>query len=184
MRIATFNVENLDSNDPAFLARRIQIMRPQLLRVDADILCLQECHSEEVAGVRQLDALNQLIANTDYENFNLAHTTTAGGDLYAERNLVTLSRVPITNTQIIRDNAGPRPSYQQFTANPPDAGAGPPAMGAPILYTQHDIGNGRTLHVLNVHLKSKLPQPSRARRSTISPGERCPPGRRAALSHP
>ena len=47
LRIATFNLENLDDepNQAPTLADRIQIMRPQLERVNADILCLQEVHS-------------------------------------------------------------------------------------------------------------------------------------------
>lgn len=46
-RIATFNLENLDDgvNVSPALAERIQIMRPQLERINADILCLQEVHS-------------------------------------------------------------------------------------------------------------------------------------------
>lgn len=48
MRIATFNLENLDDEpgqDPS-LATRVAIMRPQLDRLAADILCLQEVHSQ------------------------------------------------------------------------------------------------------------------------------------------
>jgi hypothetical protein len=49
MRIATFNLENLDDEtgqDPS-LATRVAIMRPQLDRIAADILCLQEVHSQD-----------------------------------------------------------------------------------------------------------------------------------------
>ena len=44
IRIATFNLENLDDGPglTPLLADRIRVMRPQLLRVNADILCLQE----------------------------------------------------------------------------------------------------------------------------------------------
>ena len=44
LRIATFNLENLDDRpdlDPP-LEARIAVLRPQLLRLKADILCLQE----------------------------------------------------------------------------------------------------------------------------------------------
>jgi hypothetical protein len=44
MRIATFNLENLDDEtgqDPS-MATRVALMRPQLERIAADILCLQE----------------------------------------------------------------------------------------------------------------------------------------------
>ena len=52
LRSATFNVENLDDpgpNPPASqptLADRVTVMRPQLDRVGADVLCLQEVHSQ------------------------------------------------------------------------------------------------------------------------------------------
>jgi endonuclease/exonuclease/phosphatase family metal-dependent hydrolase len=156
VRIATFNVENLDSDDQGELDARIQVMRPQMERIGADILCLQECHSEEVDGRRQLDGLNQLITGTSYENFNRATTETVGGQLYTVRNIVTLSRFPITNTEIRRDSDGPRPEYQQFTAVPPYEEAEPVEWERPMLYSRIDLGQDRTLHLVNLHMKSKL----------------------------
>jgi endonuclease/exonuclease/phosphatase family metal-dependent hydrolase len=157
-RLATFNLENLDDglNVRPPLAERIQIMRPQLERIAADIICLQEVHSQGAAGARTLSALDQLLKDTPYAGFNRKTTLTMTGQLYDQRNLVILSRFPIINTQIIRDSAGPRPSYQMATAIPPDAKANPVEWERPMLYTQIDIGPGRTLHLINVHLKSKL----------------------------
>lgn len=158
LRIATFNLENLDDEpglDPT-LAERIAIMRPQLNRVAADVLCLQEIHSQEVGGNRTLAALDTLIQGTPYAAFNRATTTTTTGDLYAERNLVVLSRFPITATAIVRDSDGPRPSYQMATANPPDNAANPVLWERPILHVTLDLANNRVLHVLNLHLKSKI----------------------------
>jgi endonuclease/exonuclease/phosphatase family metal-dependent hydrolase len=44
VRIATFNLENFDDkpNTRPTIEERIALMRPQLLRINADILCLQE----------------------------------------------------------------------------------------------------------------------------------------------
>ena len=44
LRIATFNLENLDDKprQQPTLDERIAVMRPQLLRLQADMLCLQE----------------------------------------------------------------------------------------------------------------------------------------------
>ncbi len=158
LRIATFNLENLDegSNVHPTLAERAQIMRPQLERVAADILCLQEINSQTRDGSRTLSALDELLSGTPYAGFNRQTTLTTSGELYDERNIVTLSRFPIVSTQIIRDSEGPRPSYQMATANPPDSTANPVKWERPLLYTQIDIGSGRTLHLVNVHLKSKL----------------------------
>jgi predicted extracellular nuclease len=158
LRIATFNLENLDDgvNVQPPLAERIQIMRPQIERVAADILCLQEINSQGSTGSRTLTALDQLLSNTPYTGFNRQPTLTTSGQLYDQRNLVTLSRFPIISAQIIRDSAGPRPSYRMATANPPDPTANPVEWERPMLYTEFDIGSGRTLHLINVHLKSKL----------------------------
>jgi endonuclease/exonuclease/phosphatase family metal-dependent hydrolase len=158
LRIATFNLENLDdgpSVKPA-LADRIQIMRPQLERVAADVLCLQEVHGQGPAGARTLSALDQLVSGTPYASFHRQTTLTTSGKLYDQRNLVVLSRFPILSVQIIRDNSGARPSYQMATASPPDTTSAPLDWERPMLYVQLDLGNGRSLHVINVHLKSKL----------------------------
>jgi endonuclease/exonuclease/phosphatase family metal-dependent hydrolase len=160
MRIATFNLENFDDEagqEPS-LATRIAIMRPQLQRIAADVLCLQEVHSQPGPQGRILAALDSLLAGTSYQDYQRLTTTTTDGDLYQERNLVTLSRFPLVEhpRTIIRDSSGPRPAYQVATADPPDQTADPLEWERPILYAQADLGGGRTLHVMNLHLKSKI----------------------------
>ncbi len=75
LRIATFNLENLDDGIDLLppLEKRIQIMRPQLERVAADILCLQEVHSQASANTRALVALDKFLNNTLYAAFNANH---------------------------------------------------------------------------------------------------------------
>ena len=160
MRIATFNLENFDDEagqEPS-LNTRIDIMRPQLQRIAADVLCLQEVHSQDSPQGRTLAALDTLLTGTRYEDYQRLTTTTTGGDLYQERNLVTVSRFPLVEhpRTIIRDSSGPRPAYRVATADPPDQTADPLEWERPILYAQADLGGGRTLHVLNLHLKSKI----------------------------
>jgi endonuclease/exonuclease/phosphatase family metal-dependent hydrolase len=159
IRIATFNLENLDDGPgiTPLLADRIRVMRPQLLRVNADILCLQEVHSQGATGARTLAALDTLLTGTSYAGFNRATTTTTDGQLFDVRNLVILSRFPIVlPIRQIRPSDGPRPSYQMATAIPPDTTASPVEWERPILHVQIDLGAGRIAHVINVHLKSKL----------------------------
>jgi predicted extracellular nuclease len=158
LRIATFNMENLDDGLEVTppLAERIRIMRPQLRRVAADIICLQEIHGQGSAGSRTLAALDQLVSGTPYEEFHRKTTLTTSNQLYDQRNIVTLARFPIVAGQIVRDSAGPRPSYRMATANPPDTTANPLEWERPMLYTQIDLGAGRLLHLINVHFKSKL----------------------------
>jgi endonuclease/exonuclease/phosphatase family metal-dependent hydrolase len=160
MRIATFNLENLDDQagqEPS-LAARAAIMRPQLKRIAADVLCLQEVHSQDGAQGRTLAALDTLLADTGYEAYARLTTETTSGEFYQERNLIILSRFPLVDhqRQIIRDSSGPRPAYQVATADPPDQTADPLEWERPILYAQVDLDDGRLLHVMNVHLKSKL----------------------------
>ncbi len=160
LRIATFNLENLDDQpgQRPTLAERIPFLRPQLLRLRADVLCLQEIHGQETAGQpRSLAALSQLLEGTPYANFIVANTTTTQGQPYDQRNLVILSRFPITATEQIKHQRVPRPSYRKVTAIPVESAAKDITWERPIFYAQTDLGGGRTLHVINVHLKSKLP---------------------------
>jgi len=158
VRIATFNLENLDDGPGVSppLSERIPIMRPQLERVNADILCLQEVHGQGASGSRTLEALDSLLAGTQYVGFHRAVTLTTTDQYYDMRNLVILSRFPILTTEIIRDSDGPQPSYQMVTAIPADTTANTLNWERPLLYVQIDLGQARTLHLINVHLKSKL----------------------------
>jgi endonuclease/exonuclease/phosphatase family metal-dependent hydrolase len=159
VRIATFNVENLDDKADLrpSLAERIAVLRPQLVRVRADVLCLQEVNGQEAPGQpRSLAALGKLVEGTVYENFHLVHTKTQKGEPYDVRNLVVLSRFPIQEHQQLKNTSG-APAYQKVTAQPPETVARPVEWERPILYARLDMGGGRSLHLYNVHLKSKLP---------------------------
>lgn len=161
LRIATFNVENLDDKPGAkpTLAERIALMRPQLTRIDADVLCLQEVNGQQLGGTTQLLALDAFLAGTPYATFHRAFSLADNGtDVLPIQNLVTLSRFPIVETQRFKQDPAKAPQYRLVTAigNPP-----PPPMvlvgDRPILYTKVQIDATRVLHVLNLHLKSKLP---------------------------
>jgi hypothetical protein len=91
------------------LAARVAIMRPQLKRIAADVLCLQEVHSQDGAQGRTLAALDTLLADTGYEAYARLTTETTSGQVYQERNLVILRRFPLVDhpRQIIRDSSGP-----------------------------------------------------------------------------
>ncbi|MFN0066673.1 MAG: endonuclease/exonuclease/phosphatase family protein [Limisphaerales bacterium] len=161
LRLATFNVENLDDKPDQRppLATRLTALRPQLTRLRADVLCLQEIHGQETpAQPRDLLALRQLIAGTAYENFHVATTRTQQGQVFDERNLVVLSRFPVLGTAQIKHQRAPAPAYRRVTANPPDAAARDVTWERPVLHVRLDLGAGRVLHVMNLHLKSKLPE--------------------------
>jgi endonuclease/exonuclease/phosphatase family metal-dependent hydrolase len=159
LRLVSFNLENLDDG-PGIrppLADRIRIMRPQLQRLRADILCLQEVHSQGAGGARTLAALDELLTGTGYETFHRQTTLTTSGELYDVRNIVIASRFPFAGAaQIIREGSGPRPSYKMATADPPDTTADPVQWERPMLYSQVAIAPEMNLHLINVHLKSKI----------------------------
>ena len=162
LRIATFNLENLDDapGSAPTLAQRINIMRPQLVRVNADILCLQEVHGQEDdSGNRTLSALDQLIDQTQYSTYHCVHTGLKSDPTipYDKRNLLILSRFPITDHENVRHDNSKAPSYRLVTASPPESQADVIRWERPILYAKVDLGTVGTLHVLNAHLKSKIP---------------------------
>jgi endonuclease/exonuclease/phosphatase family metal-dependent hydrolase len=160
LRIATFNLENFDDDPkkPPSLATRISVMRPQLLRLRADVLCLQEVNSQKNEnGKRTLKALASFIADTPYAAFNMAATKTQGGDYYDERNLVILSRFPIINHECIMNKFVDKPLYKKLTSFPPETVANDITWERPLLYAILDLGNSRKLHLINAHLKSKIP---------------------------
>ncbi len=133
MRVATFNLESLDATTrrvedtpsacaDARLEERIDVLRPQLLRLDADILCLQEVNGQHRKGLehRSLDALNALLEGTPYAGYHRAATTGPGGHGVADvHNLVTLSRWPIVESREIRNTLMPPLKYKISNACPP-----------------------------------------------------------------
>ncbi len=160
LRIATFNLENFDEanhrNDVA-LEERIWLMRPQLVRLDADVLCLQEVHGQERAEQpRALLALDELLERTVYAGFYRASTRLKSEpeSVYDVRNLVILSRFEITEQRQLKDERF-APHYGFVTTDKPQEPK-PIRWERPILHAILAVEN-RRLHVLNVHLKSKRP---------------------------
>lgn len=157
MRIATFNVENLD--EP--IAPRIAVLRPALERLEADILCLQEVNSQKRpnSSERELAALEALIAGTPYANYARGSTLSARhGGATSAHNLVTLSRYPITSTRQVRHEKVPPVDVRLVTADPPPASPEAVAFDRPFLVSEIDIG-GETLHVINAHFRAPLASP-------------------------
>ena len=154
MRIATFNVENLDQP----LGSRALMLRPALARLDADILCLQEVNGQSVRGDanRRFLALDELISGTPYATFHRAHTTGPGKAGPTDvHNLVTLSRFPVSATRQIHHDYVPPPEWRLLTANPPSDAPKPIRFDRPVLLTEIEL-NGRSLVVINVHLRAPL----------------------------
>lgn len=160
LRIATFNLENLDDRpgESPSLDDRIRLMRPELARLEADILCLQEVNAQEDVGhVRTLAALDRLLEGSRYADYHRAVSTNDKGNAYRDvHNLVTLSRFPITETRQVRHDYVAGPDYRYATAEDKDAGPRTIQWDRPVLATAVDIGGPAPLHVINLHLKAPL----------------------------
>ncbi len=159
LRIATFNLENLDDRPAGGLdfEDRIAVMRPQFLRLRADILCLQEVntHPASKSGPRLFLALDRLLAGTPYEHWHRVTSLNRGGIHPSDKhNLVIISRYPVRAYGQIWHDLVPPCRYRPVCAAPvPDE---PQAVewDRPILHAELELPDGLILHVINVHLRA------------------------------
>lgn len=160
LRVATFNLENFDEVPAGMrpsLAERIALMRPQIARLRADIACFQEVHGQERPGQpRALLALAELLADTNLAGANVVSTKPAGAAVFDERNLVVVTHLPVLGHRQVHNDLVAEPVYTRLTAIPPDPAPIPIGVERPILHVQLLLAGG-PLHVINVHLKSKIP---------------------------
>lgn len=165
MRIATYNIENLDdaSVDPdkdAPFDVRLKVLRPMLERLHADIICFQEVHGQDVDnGPRDLRALKTLLSGTRYAGHTLSSTTLKNRpDVERYRNLVvaTPPGYVVEEVREIRNTLVNPPQYSQVTADG-DQVAKDVIWERPTLYVRVKLPSGVVLHILNVHFKSKNP---------------------------
>ncbi|HEV2782636.1 MAG TPA: endonuclease/exonuclease/phosphatase family protein [Actinophytocola sp.] len=160
VRIATFNLENFDETKPGELPsldERIALMRPQIARLRADVACFQETHGQERPGEkRDLHALKKLLEGTNLDGANIASTRTQNDEVFDERNLVVVSHFPVLSREQLLNELVEAPLYRTLTALPPEQEPRKIGIERPILHVRLDI-DGTVLHVINVHLKSKIP---------------------------
>ncbi len=97
MRIATFNLENLGRYQKgASFENRAAVLRPQLDRLKADVLCLQEVDAPKVRGTRRAVYLERLLRGTFYAEHCLAVSSGLMGTRPADvHNLAVLTRLPV-----------------------------------------------------------------------------------------
>ncbi|WP_420334501.1 endonuclease/exonuclease/phosphatase family protein [Roseibium sp.] len=161
MKLATFNIESYGSDrfEPAGLRPRIEALRPRLLELEADILCLQEVNAQKVKGAsqRQFLALDLLLAGTPYETFHRAASERAPGKGPGDRhNLVILSRYPISAHESLFQLRANAPLWQPSTADPAYDTPQHVTFERPILKSEIDIGGMKPLHLFVVHLRAPI----------------------------
>ena len=159
-RLATFNLENLDDGpnaDPSFDAR-LGVLRPQLQRLRADILCLQEVNAHKPApkARRVMAALDRLVEGTPYAEFARASTVGPTGAGPADRhNLVILSRFAVESHVQIRHELVTPPAYR-YASGAADGVAKPVEWDRPALHAVLRLPSGEPLNVINLHLRAPL----------------------------
>ncbi len=162
LRIATFNLENLGEKphhpgEVPPLAERIALLRPQLLRLDADVLCLQEINGEKTERGYTLAALDTLLEGTKYASCErVATERKSGKGVLDVHNLVILSAFPIASHRQLRHEIVAPPDYRLVTAAPASEAPSAISWERPLLQAALSLPGGRTLHVLNLHLRAPL----------------------------
>jgi endonuclease/exonuclease/phosphatase family metal-dependent hydrolase len=81
---------------------------------------------------------------------------TSDGVPYDKRNLVILSRYPISEHGQYKNAHIDRLMYRKVTADPPEPDAKDVTWERPILHVSLAVPELGTLHVINLHLKSRL----------------------------
>ncbi|MEO9530147.1 endonuclease/exonuclease/phosphatase family protein [Roseibium sp.] len=161
MKIATFNMESFgaDRHDPAALLPRLKALRPKILELEADILCLQEVNAQKPGGAasRRFLALDLLLETTPYLGYHRATSARPSGKGPGDRhNLVILSRYPIRHSESLYQTHARPPLWQPISADPPYEGPQSIEFDRPVLRTEIDIGTDRPLHLFAVHLRAPI----------------------------
>jgi len=161
MKLATFNMESFggDRFDPDALNPRLEALRPKILELEADILCLQEVNAQKVKGAawRKFQALDLLLAGTPYRDFHRAASQRAPGKGPGDRhNLVVLSRYPVSSFESLFHAHAHPPLWQPNTAEPAYDRPQTITFERPVLKAEIDIGAEKPLHLFGVHLRAPI----------------------------
>ncbi|MEP4030290.1 endonuclease/exonuclease/phosphatase family protein [Roseibium polysiphoniae] len=161
MRLATFNLESFgeDRFRPDNLIPRLSALRPRLIELDADILCLQEVNAQKPLGEKRRDfaALDLLLAETPYADFNRAAGQRPDLQGPADRhNLLALSRYPIDEVQVLYHARVEPPLWRPKTTGADDICEDLMRFDRPILQVKLDIGAEQSLHLFVVHLRAPI----------------------------
>jgi len=155
MRIATFNLENLGGGrrHGAPFAERAAVLRPQLERLKADVLCVQEIDAPKSAGERRPVELERLLEGTAYAEHRLVLSSLGDGPADVH-NLAVLTALPVEQAESIR-HALVEPMHFQRRMAPDQAGVRL-EWDRPLQHLTLTLPDGRRLHVFNVHLRAPL----------------------------
>jgi endonuclease/exonuclease/phosphatase family metal-dependent hydrolase len=160
MRIATFNLESLGKAKPegASFEERAIVLRPQLERLKADILCLQEIDAAKKGGLRRASEFERLLEGTSYARHEMVVSAVDGGPADVH-NLAVVTRLPVLDVENIRHRLVEPLHFRRRSALPPEETAVPLAFDRPIQRLVLALANGKRLNLFNVHLRAPLAVP-------------------------
>ena len=159
MRIGTFNLESLGDKHQkgAAFEDRAAVLRPQLDRLKADVLCLQEVDAPKVHGTRRTVDLERLLEGTPYtKHFRVVSSGLSGAGPADVHNLVVLTRLSVIEEHTIRHTFVEPLRFRRHTAVPPDDDAVPLVWDRPLQHLILALPTGGRLHLFNVHLRAPL----------------------------
>jgi endonuclease/exonuclease/phosphatase family metal-dependent hydrolase len=159
MRIGTFNVESLGDahRQGAPFEDRAAVLRPQLNRLKADVLCLQEIDAPKVGATRRAVNLERLLEDTPYAEHSLIVSSGPSGIGAADvHNLAVLTRLRVIDEHTIRHTFVEPLRFHRRTAVPPDADAVPLTWDRPLQHLVLALPDESRLHLFNVHLRAPL----------------------------
>lgn len=156
LRVATWNLENFDARGTVPLSARLSALRPTLLALAADVLCLQEVGAERLGSgePRRLGQLEALLEGTPYAAFHRFAAGLANGALSDVHNQVVLSRFPLGEGRAVSNELVRPPAVTLVSAS--SAGAVPFPWDRPLLQVQVLLPDGRPLHLIAAHLRAPL----------------------------
>ncbi len=97
---------------------------------------------------------------TPYQSYERAVSSGPGGHGVADvHNLVTLSRFPIVAAREVQHELVAPPLHKSIAGEPGKGEAAPVRFDRPLLVTEIGLGQGRSLTVINVHLRAPLASP-------------------------
>ena len=158
VRIATFNLENLGGERArAQFAARAEILRPQIERLRADVLCAQEVNARKQGASRRAEELEELLAPTSYGAHAITVSSGASGKGPADiHNLAVISRLAVLGVEDLRHKLVMPALYRRRTAEPPDEAHHAIEWERPIQHVSLQLAGGSVLHLFNVHLRAPL----------------------------
>src|SRR5262249_11547898 len=112
-------------------------------------------------------ALDRLLAGTRYEAYaRISTESPTGHGPFNVHNLVILSRLPVRDSGQIHHALVRAPAYRRAKAVPAPGRAEAVRWDRPLLYAAVELADGRSLWVVNLHLRAPV--------ASFLPGERLP----------